>query len=447
MKSINANMPIIELTVNSLNTGIMGLYNTRTWTAVGRNIILDRYLIVADDFTGANDTGVQLKRRGICTNVVFSGKLINAGSDSFVIDTESRGMTGKEAYTKVRNILSGVNFSDFKYVIKKVDSTLRGNVAWETKAVDEAYKSELVIFAPALPDLKRTTVDGIHMLNNVPITSTEMAKDPKKPVREDNITEILKEVYGDEVAHIPLCQVQNGDIDFSRCRVYTCDALVNSDIINIIKAGIDTGKKVLWVGSAAIADNLLEIEKGSDPVLSVVASLSSVTREQVKYGERSGIALIRVPVYDIIEKKVDYKVYVDEAIKLLTEGKDTILLSSASYDYEEYNRTIDAGKRNGISNESISLFTQNLIGDMARMILEEVRVSGVFLTGGDTAIGFFEKAESLGSSIVEEIAFGIPLMKLVGGPFEGLKIVTKAGAFGKEDAIAYATRKLKEVLR
>ena len=156
---------------------------------------LDRYLIVADDFTGANDTGVQLKRRGIDTNVVFSSELINASSTSFVIDTESRGMSEDNAYSTLKDTLVGVDFSNFKYVIKKVDSTLRGNVAKEIKAVDEAYGSELVIFAPAFPDLKRTTVGAIHMLNNVPITKTEMARDPQSPVKEDNIEKILKEVY------------------------------------------------------------------------------------------------------------------------------------------------------------------------------------------------------------------------------------------------------------
>jgi len=41
---------------------------------------LNRYLIIADDFTGANDTGVQLKRRGINTNVVFTSDLLDKRS-------------------------------------------------------------------------------------------------------------------------------------------------------------------------------------------------------------------------------------------------------------------------------------------------------------------------------------------------------------------------------
>ena len=39
----------------------------------------ERYLIIADDFTGANDTGVQLKRRGYPTEVLFAGKPVGIG--------------------------------------------------------------------------------------------------------------------------------------------------------------------------------------------------------------------------------------------------------------------------------------------------------------------------------------------------------------------------------
>lgn len=408
---------------------------------------MGRYLIVADDFTGANDTGVQLKRRGIDTKVVFSSRLIDTDSSSYVIDTESRGFDRQEAYNTVRNIVSRIDFSSFKYVIKKVDSTLRGNVAWETKALDEIYESELVIFAPALPDLKRTTVGGVHMLNNVPITSTEMSKDPKTPVREDNITELLKEAYSEKITHIPLEKIQNGFIDLSEGRVFTFDAVSNQDLRNIIKAAIDTGKRVLWVGTAAMADNLFEIERTTAPVLSIVASVSNVTREQVKYAEENGITLVKIQVYDVLEEKIDPKTYIDEAVKLLKAGKDVMLLSSSSYDSKEYVKTNETGAKNGLSNWDISRFTQNLIGEVSKKVLEQVEVSGIFLTGGDTAIGFFEKVESLGSTIVQEIAVGIPMMKLVGGPFEGLKVVTKAGAFGQKDVITYSTRKLKEVIQ
>lgn len=407
---------------------------------------MNRYLIIADDFTGANDTGVQLKRRGINTNVVFTSDLLDKDQSSFVIDTESRSLAEEDAYNKIKNILIEVDLEKFKYVVKKVDSTLRGNVAKEIKAVDEAYNSELVIFTPALPDLKRTTVNGIHMLNEIPITYTEMAKDPLKPVTEDNITRILESVYDEKVTHIYLDDVRNQYVNFSSDRVYTFDAVTNDDMKNIIRSAMNTGKKVLWVGTAAMADNLFEIERSMKPVLSIVASVSAVTRIQVKYAQSKGVALVKIPIYDIIENKVEPKKYINQAEYLLKEGKDIILLPTSSYDIEEYMKSNEIGNKLGMSKEEISNFINMLIASISKNILLNSEVSGVFLTGGETAIGFFNEVESLGSSIVQEIAIGIPLMKLVGGSFDGLKVVTKAGAFGGEDAITYSIRKLKEVL-
>ena len=109
----------------------------------------ERYLIIADDFTGANDTGVQLRRRGFPTEVPFCGKPMGADR-SIVIDTESRTVHPDHAYEIVSHALEDVDFDSFRYVIKKVDSTMRGNIAAEIKAVDEHFKPELMIFAPAL---------------------------------------------------------------------------------------------------------------------------------------------------------------------------------------------------------------------------------------------------------------------------------------------------------
>ena len=105
---------------------------------------------------------------------------------------------------------------------------------------------------------------------------------------------------------------------------------------------------------------------------------------------------------------------------------------------------MEAGKEKGLQLPDIGDYTQTVLGEIAVEVLIRARVSGVFLTGGDTAIGFLQKAKANGSYILEEIAVGIPKMEIIGGFFDGLPVVTKAGAFGKDDAIVYGMRKLKE---
>ena len=70
------------------------------------------------NFTGANDTGVQLRRRGFPTEVLFCGKPMGADR-SIVIDTESRTVHPDHAYEIVSHALEDVDFDSFRYVIKK----------------------------------------------------------------------------------------------------------------------------------------------------------------------------------------------------------------------------------------------------------------------------------------------------------------------------------------
>lgn len=406
--------------------------------------MLNKYLIVADDFTGANDTGVQMRRRGLATNVMFAGRAIPADESSVVIDTESRGLTGEEAKAVTAKAVADVDFSAFKYVIKKVDSTLRGNVAEEVLAVDEAFGSELVIFAPALPDLGRTTEGGVHMLKGVRITETEIAKDPKKPVTEDNLAKILGKVYDEPVTYVSLDQIRSGEIALDQGRLYTFDATKNSDLQAVIGAAMATGKNVLWVGTAAMADNLMEMESKTYPALGIAASVSAVTCTQIKAAEDAGVVLVQVPVHDVLSGKVSTKPYIDATVESLLAGKDTILLSSSSYDRSELALSTEEGKKKGMEPWQVSEYVQGLMGAMAKEVFARANVSGVFLTGGDTAMGVLGTLEADGSAILAEIAVGIPMMRVVGGAMDGMKVVTKAGAFGKEDAILFAFRKLKE---
>lgn len=67
-----------------------------------------KLLIIADDFTGVLDTGIQFKKYGICTQVFTKTRIedneINPDTEVLVIDSESRPLTKEEAYLEVLNI-------------------------------------------------------------------------------------------------------------------------------------------------------------------------------------------------------------------------------------------------------------------------------------------------------------------------------------------------------
>lgn len=208
---------------------------------------MEGYLIIADDFTGANDTGVQLKKRGINTEVIFNIDGISNASNnnSYVIDTESRGLTEREAYEKVKRDIKQLSNYQFQFIYKKVDSTLRGNISAEVKAIDEEYKPEIIIFVPAFPVTGRTTLDGIHRLNGKRILDTEIAKDPKNPVIEDNICILLQKCFEEKVIHYNISEIRDDKIDLNNGRIYSFDVENNDDMIKIVSEVLVTGKKNL----------------------------------------------------------------------------------------------------------------------------------------------------------------------------------------------------------
>ena len=115
-------------------------------------------------------------------------------------------------------------------------------------------------------------------------------------------------------------------------------------------------------------------------------------------------------------------------------------------DREELELSFEAGEKLGLGPVETGDKVRSIIGHLALQVLNQVPVSGVFLTGGDTALGMLANIEADGSEILSEIRVGIPLVRVKGGSFEGLKLVTKAGAFGEDDAVAFALRKLKETI-
>nr|MDQ3363473.1 four-carbon acid sugar kinase family protein [Actinomycetota bacterium] len=80
--------------------------------------------VIADDLTGAADTGVQFARAGYRTAVVFRGEPVpHEGLDAVVFDTDSRTRRPGLAARYVAE--AGRNVRDARLVYKKFDSTLR----------------------------------------------------------------------------------------------------------------------------------------------------------------------------------------------------------------------------------------------------------------------------------------------------------------------------------
>ena len=96
-----------------------------------------KLLIIADDFTGALDTGVQFAARGAATRVVtdLAYDFTLADAEVLVMVAETRHLPPEEAYDVVYRTARNAREAGIPYIYKKTDSALRGNIGSELTAV------------------------------------------------------------------------------------------------------------------------------------------------------------------------------------------------------------------------------------------------------------------------------------------------------------------------
>ena len=378
--------------------------------------------VIADDLTGAADTGVQLVRAGYRTAVAFRGSpLLPAGGlDAIAVDTDSRSTPAEFAAKRVVEAAHAVREAGFVY--KKIDSTLRGPVAAELSAALGATGREKSVVAPAFPAAGRTTKDGVQLVRGVPVHETEAREDPRTPVHEGHLPTLLKEVgpvasLGVDALRDP--QAVRRALADARCVV--ADAEDEADLEALVRAVPDPSA-VLWTGSAGLALALGSVYPGpraDEPspareparsVLVVVGSLSGVSRGQLRrMAEEHGAVAVPVGGPGEIGKAAR------AARELFLKGRHAAVYSP------EDRGGADAGE-----------VVEALAGVVARLS-EDGLFDALVLTGGDTAVGVARGLGASGIRLVGEVGAGVPVGTLIGPrPYA---VVTKAGGFGEDGTL------------
>ena len=144
-----------------------------------------RLLIIADDFTGALDTGVQFAACGVSTRVVVGETAELAGCEStvLVVDTETRHLSAAAAGAAIETLTRRAVNAGVPCIYKKTDSALRGNIGAELSALLRASGASQLPFLPAFPQIGRTTEGGIHYISGVPVNKSPFGIDPFEPAR------------------------------------------------------------------------------------------------------------------------------------------------------------------------------------------------------------------------------------------------------------------------
>jgi uncharacterized protein YgbK (DUF1537 family) len=389
--------------------------------------------VVADDLTGAADGGVQLARGGYRTAVAFHGAPVATEApdlDAVVLDTDSRALSPDAARARVRDAARAG--AEAPIVLKKIDSTLRGQVGAEVAAALEGVGRRVAVVAPAFPATGRTTDGGVQLLDGEPVHRTRFAEDPVAPVREAHLPTLLAADGMADAAHVRAGDTAALAAAIGRARCVVADAHTDAHLEAVVRA-VGDPSGVLWVGSAGLARALAAVhpgprraaedppEEGEARVLVVAGSPNDVAREQVQRLVASGVAAAGLSPAALGAGAVE--ACAAAAAGALREGRACVVHPAGDADGPDLPRRIAAA-----------------LGAVAERLADAGLVTALVLTGGDTAVTVARRLGATGLRVDDELEPGVPVGRLLGPrPY---RVVTKAGGFGSPDVLRTACEAL-----
>jgi 4-hydroxythreonine-4-phosphate dehydrogenase len=336
-----------------------------------------RVLAIADDLTGALEVGARFAAAGM-RSVVTTGSAAAFEDAVIVIDTETRHASPADA----ESIVAARAARWHSLVYKKTDSTLRGNIAAELRALHRLYGGPIA-YVPAYPEVGRTVIDGVVHVDGVPLHETSFASDRLNPVRDGRVASLVD----------PACD----------CVVF--DGRDSADVLRAAQTILDSGYRIV-AGPGAIAGALAaclgtpaEVVWPSLPnCLVVTGSRHEVSSRQIECALATGAIAT--------DENAPWRLFQWE----IPGTADPLAVAE------------ETGRR-------------------VRDLLAARRYDGLLVFGGDTAFGILQ---SLGAPPVRplgEIQPGVPVSFMTG---RSEVLITKAGGFGPPDLVARLRKNLND---
>lgn len=403
-------------------------------------------LIIADDFTGALDTGVQFAAHGIRTRVVVDADVDFTSQEVkvLVVDTETRHLPAAEAYDVVAKLTRRAKCAGISYIYKKTDSALRGNIGAELAAVLEASGCRRLPFLPAFPQTGRITRGGVHYVDGVPVTESPFGIDPFEPVKHAVISELIAEQCSQPVKSFPALTTGSSILQEEGILVF--DAADSDELFHTGRQLQEQDALHIMAGCAgfgAVLPELLGIdaeESGSlpelDPRLLVVCgSVNPITLTQLDRAESAGFIRLRLTLRQKLEPG-----YWNSS-----EGRDDLIqmeeiLAANSYCIIETNDpggnqpTADYADALGIDRETMRVRIASSLGSLVGEIFTSPSLGTLLLTGGDTLLQCMNCVGVRELEPLCELEKGVVLASFT---YHGCTrhVITKSGGFGQENLL------------
>jgi uncharacterized protein YgbK (DUF1537 family) len=354
-----------------------------------------RVRLLADDRTGAIDTAVRFVP--LAGPLLVSWDLANALSStgsssegSLAFDLGTRELSDARSTELATSAAALLRDADLAYL--KCDSLLRGSLAQEIVACLRAQHFAHCVIAPAFPAQRRITRDGRQWAAAHGSDDWQLA--------------------GPDLA----AQLHELGFSVAKCRpgdrappgVSLWDAETIEALQRIVAEGRRMSGRVLWCGTAGLAEAMAgaepsRIETIGSPLLALVGTDHPVTLRQ----------LSEVEPYRVVFDPEHAAGIAAIETQLQQKGAAVVTV-----------RMPNVPERHLVASRIGESFTD--------LLAQLPRPGTLFVTGGETLSRVCAALDAEALEVQGEIEPGIPVSVLKGGKWQGVRVISKSGAFGNE---------------
>ena len=412
-------------------------------------------LMIADDFTGALDTGVQFAASGVKTRVVVGAdvKLAARAGDVqvLVVDAETRHLAPELAYAAVEGLTRQAVALGVEYIYKKTDSALRGNIGAELAALLEASGRRQLAFLPAYPRVGRTVEGGVLLVDGVPVAESVFGRDPFEPVEHSGLAEIIG-AQRDVPVH--LSPALKGDAPApEEDGILVFDGASDRELAETGRRLLKAGKLHIMAGCAgfgAVLPQLLGLAADHPPappaldrrLLVVCGSVNPITVAQLDTAQRAGVARWQMTPEQKLQADYWQTPRGREELTALQGNvarHDPFIIDTN--DPQGSSATQDYAREHGIDLDGIRLGISRTVGYLVSRLFPDPHVGTILITGGDTLLQCMGYMGVDQVDPVCELSPGVVLSRVT---YHGITrcVLTKSGGFGQETLVADLARLL-----
>jgi uncharacterized protein YgbK (DUF1537 family) len=356
--------------------------------------------ILADDLTGALDSAVRFTGEIGPFHVAWDMDAAR-NAESLAFSSESRDLDEEAAMARSRDC-AAILRPESDIAFKKIDSLLRGHIAAELAAILAQGQFDAVVLAPAFPALGRVTRSGRQW-----VRYTERAE--HQIVGPDLADDLAR---FDVVCHRTAEHLRSASVP----AVWLADAETDDDLEGIVTAGRALPGRVLWCGTGGLAGTL------------------AARPEEVLTPHAASLLVVSGSNHAVAGSQVRTLIDIDEARVVPCEpGAEDRIADALQHRLHSDPWTALVPALPALSARAASLAIEAML---ARVLPKLDKPDAMFVMGGETLHACCKALSAHALIVRGSYAPGIPVSTIEGGPWDGVTVLSKSGAFGGAETLS-----------